>query len=90
MAVVYFLRLKSGVICIGASIDLEQRLDDQTSGQACRTTAIDPPVALLRVEVCAAFPANNARLSGKLVINILNFISVGSTYIAFNRAFFSP
>ena len=55
MAVVYFLRLKSGIIYVGASIDLEQRLDDHASGQACRTTALDPPSALLRVEVCPTF-----------------------------------
>jgi putative endonuclease len=39
----------------GASVDLEQRLDDHSSGQACRTPALDPPVALLRVEVCSTF-----------------------------------
>jgi len=55
MAVVYFMRLKSGVIYVGASIDLEQRLDDHVSGQACRTTALDPPDVLRRVEVCATF-----------------------------------
>jgi len=53
LAVVYFLRLKSGIIHVGASIDLEQRLDDHGSGQACRTTAFDPPEALLRVEICS-------------------------------------
>jgi len=51
MAVGYFLRLKSGVIYIGASIDLEQRLDDHVSGQACRTTELDPPSALLHLTV---------------------------------------
>ncbi|MDI1247929.1 MAG: GIY-YIG nuclease family protein [Lacunisphaera sp.] len=54
-AVVYFLRLKSGMIYIGCSVDLEQRLRDHQSGQACRTTALDPPTALLRVEVCPTF-----------------------------------
>jgi putative endonuclease len=34
---------------------LEQRLDDHVSGQACRTTALDPPSAFLRVEVCPTF-----------------------------------
>src|SRR5205823_6211110 len=51
--VVYFLRLRSGIVYIGASEDLDQRLDDHASGQACRTTQLDPPVALLRLE---AFP----------------------------------
>ena len=55
MPVVYFLFLRSGTSCIGASTDLEQRLDDHISGQACGTTALDRPVALLRVEVCATF-----------------------------------
>jgi putative endonuclease len=55
MAVVYFLRLRSGMLYVGASIDLEQRLDDHASGQACRTTALDPPFALLRVEVYPTF-----------------------------------
>jgi putative endonuclease len=61
MVVVYFLRLKSGVIYVGSSIDLQQRLDDHTSGQACRTTALDQPVALLRVEVCSTFPEARQR-----------------------------
>ena len=55
MAVVYFLRLRSGMLYVGASIDLEQRLGDHVSGQACRTTALDPPTALLRVEIYATF-----------------------------------
>ena len=55
MPVVYFLFLRSGVTYIGASTDLEQRLDDHISGQACSTTAHDRPVALLRVEVCSTF-----------------------------------
>lgn len=54
-AVVYFLRLQSGILYIGSSVDLEQRLDDHASGQACRTTALDPAVALLHVEVCSDF-----------------------------------
>ncbi|MDD2763539.1 MAG: GIY-YIG nuclease family protein [Opitutaceae bacterium] len=53
---VYFLRLRSGVIYVGASTNLEQRLGDHVSGQACRTTALDPPTAILRVEPFASFP----------------------------------
>jgi putative endonuclease len=52
---VYFLRLRSGVIYVGASVDLEQRLGDHLSGQACRTTALDIPAALLRVEIYSTF-----------------------------------
>jgi putative endonuclease len=55
MPVVYFLRLRSGMLYVGASVDLEQRLDDHVSGQACRTTRLDPPLAFLRVEVCSTF-----------------------------------
>ena len=53
--VVYILRLRSGVPHIGASIDLEQRLNDHVSGRAGRTTSLDPPTALLRVETCSTF-----------------------------------
>ena len=53
--VVYILRLQSGVPYIGASIDLEQRLDDHASGRAGRTTLLNPPVALLRVELYSTF-----------------------------------
>ena len=60
-SVVYFLRLHSGTIYIGASEDLEQRLDDHASGQACRTTRLDPPAAFLRVEVFPTFSAARTR-----------------------------
>jgi putative endonuclease len=50
-AVAYFLRLRSGTIYIGASVDLEQRLEDHLSGQACETTKLDPPVGFIRVEI---------------------------------------
>ena len=53
--VVYFPRLRSGVIYIDSSTDFEQRLEDHISGQACRTTQLDPPVAILRIEVYATF-----------------------------------
>jgi putative endonuclease len=55
LCVVYFLRLRSGLIYIGASADLEQRLDDHSSAQACRTTELDPALSLLRIEVFATF-----------------------------------
>jgi putative endonuclease len=53
--VVYFLRLRSGALYIGASEDLEQRLDDHMSGQACRTTQLDAPVLFLRCEIYLTF-----------------------------------
>jgi len=65
MPVVYFLRLRSGVIYVGASMDLERRLADHTSGQACRTTARDPPRTLLRVETYPSF-ANARRRESQL------------------------
>lgn len=61
MPVVYFLCLRSGIIYIGASLDLPQRLDDHVSGQACRTTQLDPPVTVLRVEIHATFAEARAR-----------------------------
>ena len=36
-------------------MDLAQRLDDHYSGQACRTTQIDRPSAVLRIETCVTF-----------------------------------
>ena len=53
--VVYFLRLRSGTIYVGCSTDLEQRLEDHSTGEACRTTVLDPPVTLVRVETSATF-----------------------------------
>jgi putative endonuclease len=60
-SVVYFLRLKSKVIYVGSSIDLEQRLEDHLAGQACRTTHFDPPERLLRIERHDSFSAARQR-----------------------------
>ncbi|MBP9912288.1 MAG: GIY-YIG nuclease family protein [Opitutaceae bacterium] len=43
------------MIYIGCSGDLEQRLQDHQSGQACRTTALDLPIALLGIETFDTF-----------------------------------
>lgn len=59
--VVYFLRLRSGALYIGATDDLEQRLGDHSSGQACRTTRFDPPAFVLRVEFCSTFSEARTR-----------------------------
>ena len=59
--VVYFLRLRSGAFYIGVSEDLEQRLEDHASGKACRTTQLDLPVALLRIEILATFSEARTR-----------------------------
>ncbi len=49
-AYLYILRLKSGGLYIGATTDLDQRYKDHCSGKACRTTQLDPPVALFYSE----------------------------------------
>lgn len=54
-SVVYFLRLKSGVIYVGCSTDLEQRLEEHLAGHACRTTRLDQPTELLRIEPLGSF-----------------------------------
>jgi len=43
----YILRLKSGTLYPGATTDIDQRWRDHQSGQACRTTKLDPPTALV-------------------------------------------
>ena len=46
----YILRLKSSQLYIGSTTDLDQRYREHVAGKACRTTTIDPPVALLYSE----------------------------------------
>jgi len=46
----YILRLKSGVLYIGATTDLDQRYKDHCSSKACRTTKLDPPLKLVYAE----------------------------------------
>ena len=60
-SVVYFMRLHSGVIYIGASTDLEQRLADHVAGVGCRTTLLDPPATLLRLETFTTFVEARSR-----------------------------
>ena len=61
MAFVYFLRLRSGRIYVGCTIDLEQRLVDHQGCVACYTTRQDPPIELLRLELCVDFAAARKR-----------------------------
>lgn len=61
LPVVYFLRLRSGTMYVGASVDLIQRLEDHVAGQACRTTTLDPPSALLRIESFETFSQARSR-----------------------------
>lgn len=51
----YILRLRSGGLYIGATTDLNRRYRDHCSGNACRTTTIDPPVKLLYSEEHVTF-----------------------------------
>jgi putative endonuclease len=55
----YILRLKSGSLYIGAMTDLEKRYKEHCLGVACRSTTIDPPVALIYSEEFEMF--RNAR-----------------------------
>ena len=59
--VVYCLRLRSGALYIGASQDPEQRMADHASGRGGRTTRLDPPAALVRLEVYPTFAAARSR-----------------------------
>ena len=43
--------MKSGKLYIGATTDLDQRCEEHFRGKACRTTKIDPPVALVHSEI---------------------------------------
>ena len=51
----YILRLKSSALYIGATTALGQRYKDHCSGKACRTTSLDPPIALLYSEELETF-----------------------------------
>lgn len=52
---VYFLRQHSGMLYIGTTTDLLQRMQDHASGRACQTTQSDPPVSLLGIELYPTF-----------------------------------
>jgi len=51
----YILRLKSSDLYIGATTDLNQRYKDHCSGNACRTTKLDPPIDLVYSEEFKTF-----------------------------------
>ena len=51
----YILRLRSGALYPGATKNLEERYKAHSAGRACRTTKIDPPVALLYSEEFETF-----------------------------------
>jgi putative endonuclease len=57
----YILRLRSGALYPGATKNLENRYKDHCSGEACRTTKLDPPVGLVYLETFASFPEARQR-----------------------------
>ena len=54
-AYLYILRLKSGNLYIGATLNLEQRTQEHFEGRACNTTYLDPPLTLVHSERYATF-----------------------------------
>jgi putative endonuclease len=46
----YILRLHSGTLYLGATMNLEERYKDHLTGKACRTSKVDSPVALVYSE----------------------------------------
>lgn len=51
----YILRLRSGVLYPGATSNLDERYKAHLAGNACRTTKLDPPVALVYSEEFETF-----------------------------------
>jgi putative endonuclease len=60
-AYLYILRLTSGALYVGAATDLDQRYKDHCSGNASRTTRLDPPVAVAYTEEIGTFSAARRR-----------------------------
>ena len=58
---VYILRLRSGAFYVGCSNDAETRFGEHAAGTACRTTAIDPPIAVLFIELRSDFAEARGR-----------------------------
>lgn len=50
LAQFYILRLRSGQLYVGATTDLQRRWQEHVSGDACRTSKLDPPVAIVYSE----------------------------------------
>jgi putative endonuclease len=51
----YILRLRSGRLYPGSTTDLGRRLEEHHTGKGGRTTALDPPAALVFQEEYATF-----------------------------------
>ncbi len=57
----YILRLKSGGLYIGSTADLQRRYAEHRSGNACRTTKLDPPEKLAHAELFSNLAAARKR-----------------------------
>ena len=51
----YMLRLQSTHLYCGSTRSLDKRIKDHFAGRACRTTKIDPPIALVYSEEFASY-----------------------------------
>ena len=51
----YILRLKSGQLYIGSTTDPDRRVEEHYSGNACRTTKLDPPLKIVYSESFPTF-----------------------------------
>lgn len=59
--VTYILKLRSDLYYTGCSTDFPVRLSEHANGTACRTTHLDPPVALVWTEIQTDLPAARKR-----------------------------
>ena len=51
----YILRLRSGCLYLGSTTDLSRRIEEHCTGKGGRTTALDPPAALVLQEEFPSF-----------------------------------
>ena len=51
----YILRLQSSSLYSGATSDLKQRYEEHCTKRACRTTTLDPPLAIVYSEEYETF-----------------------------------
>ncbi len=57
----YILKLQSGSLYIGATTDLKKRYEEHCTKRACRTTTLDPPIALVYSEEYETFSETRRR-----------------------------
>ena len=51
----YILRLHSGGLYVGSTVDLSRRAEDHFRGSGCRTTRLDPPTEIVYQEQYETF-----------------------------------